>query len=90
MIGGSKSGRERNKLTINLYGKTLHSIHLGKVSKPLAVGISALLIISMATMLTMNTAKALPPSSMALHTSGNQILDANNNVVYLRGMGIAG
>ncbi len=30
------------------------------------------------------------PESLELHTSGNQILDANNTEVYLKGMGLAG
>ena len=74
----------------NIFGKTLHTLHFHKVSKPLVIGISALLILSMAAMLSVTSVSAAPPASMALHTSGKQILDANNNVVYLRGVGLPG
>ena len=48
----------------------------------------ALFIISMISILPSNSVQAA--TTPALHTSGTLILDANGNVVYLRGMGIAG
>lgn len=73
---------------IKILGKTLHSFHTKKVSKPLVICISALFIISMLSVFAMPSTKAATTS--ALHTSGSYILDTNGNTVYLRGMGIAG
>ncbi|MCL5949549.1 MAG: glycoside hydrolase family 5 protein, partial [Candidatus Bathyarchaeota archaeon] len=75
------------KLKTNI-SATLHSINFRKNSKPLAICVSALFILSMLSVFSATPVQAATTS--ALHTSGNYILDANGNVVYLRGMGIAG
>ncbi len=67
----------------------LHSINLKKLTKPTALCIVALFAVSMLSAVSFDTAKAEVPA-IALHTSGSQILDANGNSVYLRGMGLAG
>ncbi len=71
-----------------IFNKSLHPIHVKKISKPLVICLSALFIISMISMLTLQPAQAA--TATALHTSGSTILDANGNTVYLRGMGVAG
>ncbi len=60
-----------------------------KLAKPAVLTICALLIISVLTVLTFNDVQGAS-TALPLHTSGNQILDSNNNPVYLRGIGIAG
>ncbi len=75
-------------MTTKIFGKTLHTPHLKRISKPLGIAISALFIISMISIFASPSAKAATTS--ALHTSGSYILDANGNSVYLRGMGVAG
>jgi hypothetical protein len=67
----------------------LHSISFRRIAKPLAICITALFMISMVSALSNNTVQAATTTS-ALHTSGHTILDANNNPVYLRGIGRAG
>ncbi|MCL5948939.1 MAG: hypothetical protein M1490_00480, partial [Candidatus Bathyarchaeota archaeon] len=67
----------------------LHSINLKKHAKPTAICLTALFILSMLSVFATPTVQAAT-TTPALHTSGNYILDANGNVVYLRGMGIAG
>lgn len=69
--------------------KTLHSLNLKKLTKPLAVCMTALFIISMVSVLSFAAAADTTKTS-ALHTSGSYILDSNGNTVYLRGMGVAG
>jgi hypothetical protein len=67
-------------------GKNLHSKK--KIAKPLILCLTAIFVVSMISTLPLPTAQAA--TATALHTSGSQILDANGNVVYLRGMGLAG
>ncbi len=59
-----------------------------KLSKPLAIGLCALFIVGMVSVLAVQPAQAA--TTLALHTSGSNILDADGNVVYLRGVGVAG
>jgi len=76
-------------MNTNNFRSTLHSINIKKLAKPTVICISALFIISMLSVFSAApTVQAA--TTPALHTQGNQILDANGNVVYLRGMGIAG
>ena len=74
--------------TFNM-AKTLDSLKLKKLTKPLAVCMTALFIISMVSVLSFGVAQGATTTS-ALHTSGSYILDSNGNTVYLRGMGLAG
>jgi hypothetical protein len=70
---------------------TLHSLHIRKLSKPLAACITALFVVSMLSAFSLTAAPAQAETpTLALHTSGSQILDTNGNAVYLRGMGLAG
>ncbi len=80
---------ERERLKAKIFENLAQAIRLKKVSKPLVICISALFIISMIAAIAAVPANAATPAS-ALHTSGSYILDTNGNVVYLRGMGIAG
>jgi hypothetical protein len=86
-IGSQKFRKREKNLKTNKLGKTLHTPHFKKASKPLVICFSALFIISMVSMLAPQPVQAAAP---ALRTSGTQILDANGNVVYLRGVGLAG
>ena len=83
----SNSGREREMKTHNLEN-TRHSINFRKLAKPAVLCISALFIISMLSVFASTGVQAATTPS--LHTSGDQILDSNNNVVYLRGIGRTG
>ena len=68
-----------------------NSLNLGRKAKPVALTVCALLIISVLSVLALNGAQVQGASTtLPLHTSGCQILDSNNNVVYLRGVGVAG
>ena len=69
---------------------TLHSLNLRKLSKPIAICITALFIVSTLSALSLMTPVQAETPAIALHTQGSQILDASGNVVYLRGMGLAG
>ncbi|MCW4029163.1 MAG: glycoside hydrolase family 5 protein [Candidatus Bathyarchaeota archaeon] len=70
---------------------TLHILSAKKLSKPLVACLTAIFVISMISAIaTVPETNATVSASMALHTSGSQILDANGNVVYLRGVGLAG
>jgi hypothetical protein len=75
-------------MKISTIGNKLHSIDRKGLAKPLALLICAVFVISMVTAFATIGVKA--NTTPALHVSGNQILDSNNNVVYLRGVGIAG
>ena len=68
-------------------GNTANTLNFRKLAKPAVLFICALLISGVA--FAAFPAKAASTTS-PLHTSGNQILDANNNVVTLRGVGVAG
>ena len=61
---------------------------LRKLSKIVVLCVSAFLILN--TLSTFSFTASLIATSSALHTSGGQILNANNDVVYLRGVGIGG
>jgi hypothetical protein len=76
-------------MKIHAIEKTLHTLNAKKLSKPLAICITALFLVSMISVFSMQTVQAATTTS-ALHTSGSYILDTNGNSVYLRGMGIAG
>jgi hypothetical protein len=76
-------------MNTNIFEKRLHPINFRKIAKPLAICISALFILSMLSVFSSNSVQAATTTS-ALHTSGTSILDVNGNVVYLRGVGIAG
>jgi len=66
----------------------MHFHGLKRISNPLLICLSALFIISIVSVLAVQPAQAA--TTLALHTSGTSILDADGNVVYLRGVGIAG
>jgi hypothetical protein len=68
---------------------TVLSLNLRKFSKPTALCLTAVFIVSMLSVFAAVPVQA-ETTTPALHTSGNLIVDANGNVVYLRGMGIAG
>jgi hypothetical protein len=67
----------------------LTSLHLGKLKKPAVISISILLLFSALAIFASVPVKA-ETSALALHTQGHNILDSNNNIVYLRGIGRAG
>ncbi len=73
----------------NNSGNILDTLNFRKFAKPAVLFICAIFIISMLTVFATNGAQAAT-STPALHTSGDQILNANNAVVYLRGVGIMG
>ena len=52
--------------------------------------VSTVIMLLLSTFVFTLQIEADQSTAPALHTSGNQILDANNNVVYLRGIGKAG
>ena len=66
---------------------TGHSISFRKLAKPLGLCFIAIFVISMVSVFATTGVQAAT-TTPALHTSGNQILDSNNNVVYLRGIGL--
>ena len=66
-----------------------NTLNARRLKKPIAVCITALFIVSMLSVLSIDTVQAAPATS-ALHTSGSYILDANGNSIYLRGIGLAG
>ena len=68
---------------------SLHSINLKKQTKPTAICLTAIFVLSMLSVFVAAPVQAAT-TTPALHTSGSYILDANGNTVYLRGMGIAG
>jgi hypothetical protein len=69
---------------------TGHSINFRKLTKPAVLCIIAIFAISILTVFATTGVQAASTTTLALHTSGDQILDSNNNVVYLRGIGVAG
>jgi hypothetical protein len=71
-------------------GNILHSINFRKLAKPAVLCIIAIFAISMLTVFATTGVQAASATTLALHTSGDQILNSNNNPVYLRGVGIAG
>ncbi len=70
-------------------GNRVNTLNLRKLAKPAVLCISTLFIISMVAAFSSTGVHAVS-ATLPLHTSGDQILDSNNNLVYLRGMGIAG
>ena len=76
-------------MNTNNIRQTLHSLNLKKLSKPTAICLTALFIVSILSIFTSMPVQAAT-TTPALHTSGTSIVDANGNVVYLRGVGIAG
>ncbi len=76
-------------MNTNAIAHALHSLSLRKLTKPTALLAIALFAVSMIATVATVPAQAEVPT-LTLHTSGSQILDANGNSVYLRGMGIAG
>ena len=81
------SRRERFSWKIYNVRNTLHSINLRKLAKPAGLCIIAIFIISMLSVFATSGVQAA--TTPALHTSGDQILNSNNNVVYFRGIGLA-
>ncbi|MCW4000965.1 MAG: glycoside hydrolase family 5 protein [Candidatus Bathyarchaeota archaeon] len=69
---------------------TVHSISLKRLAKPTAFCLIAVFAVSMMASLSTMPAQAATPSTSPLHTSGSYILDESGNVVYLRGVGVAG
>ena len=65
-----------------------HPTSLRKLAKPVALTICALFAISAISMLCINSVQGA--TMLPVHTAGDQILDSNNNVVTLRGVGMAG
>jgi hypothetical protein len=73
-------------MKIRQLARTELSINLSrKLAKPLAICIIALFLVSMVSVLASTSVKAATPAG-PLHTSGQYIVDANNNVIYLRGL----
>jgi hypothetical protein len=66
----------------------VNPINHRKLAKPTAICLVAIFAFSMIAVFNATPVNAATTS--ALHTQGNQILDANGNPVYLRGMGVAG
>jgi hypothetical protein len=76
-------------MKINAIEKILHTLNAKKLSKPLAVCITALFLVSMISVFASQPVQAAT-TTPSLRTSGSYILDTNGNSVYLRGMGLAG
>ncbi len=77
-------------MNTKLLANTAHALNHRKLAKPLALCIAALFVISAVSILAMYPVKAQTTTTPALQTSGSSIVDANGNVVYLRGIGLAG
>lgn len=78
-------------MRIQKIANILDTINARKLAKPLAICLTALFIFSMISVLATAPVKAARVSiTPALHSSGHFILDANNNEVYLRGIGRGG
>ena len=73
----------------NTLGKIQRTLNLKKLAKPAVLCISAVLVICMVSTFTFSGVHAAT-TMLPVTTSGNQILDSNGNVVYLRGVGMAG
>ena len=82
-VSGFRKREKNEKIQLREHTST---INFRKLAKPAALLISALFIISMLTVFAANGAQAA--TTPALHTSKNQILNTNNNAVYLRGIGL--
>ena len=88
--GISDKGREISKMRNYSLKNTANSINIRKLfAKPSVLCIIALLIISMISIVSLAQVHGAT-TTLALHTSGSQILDSNNNPVTIRGVGIAG
>ncbi len=88
--GISDKGREIRKMRNYSLKNTANSINIRKLfAKPSVLCIIALLIISMFSIVSLAQVHGAT-TTLALHTSGRQILDSNNNPVTIRGVGIAG
>ena len=85
-----KIQEEREKMNTHKLGKTFDSISHKKTSKLFVVCMSVLFIVSMLSVLAPAAVKADTSAALALHTSGSQILDSNNQVVNVRSIGMAG
>jgi len=71
-------------------GNILQTLNLKRLARKTAVlCIVALFVVSMISILSTTSVQA-QTTTPALHVSGNKILDSNNNIVYLRGIGRAG
>ena len=68
---------------------TLHTLNIKKLAKPTALCLTAIFVLSVLSVFSTMPVQAATTIS-PLHTSGTSIVDANGNVVYLRGMGVAG
>jgi hypothetical protein len=81
---------EREPMNTQAIAHIVHSLNPKRFSKPTALCLIAIFAISTLAAVSLMPAKAATPQTSALHTSGTYILDASGNVVYLRGMGVAG
>jgi hypothetical protein len=72
--------------------KIVHFLNpLQNIAKPLLVlAISTLLLLSTLTTIIPNTQAQTTTPTPALNTQGHNIVDQNNNIIYLRGIGRAG
>ncbi len=80
--------QEEREMNTQAIANRLHSINR-KLTKFTALFIVALLAVGTISAFSVTSVSAATTTS-ALHTSGSYILDADDNVVYLRGMGLAG
>jgi len=80
--------QEEREMNTYATANRLHSLNR-KLKKPTALFIVALFAAGILSAFSVTSVSAATSTS-ALHTSGSYILDADGNVVYLRGMGLAG
>jgi hypothetical protein len=73
-------------MKIDNSGNRLHSINFRKHAKPAVLSLIAIFIISILSVFASTAVHAA--TTPALHTQGNQILNADNNPVVLRGIGL--
>ncbi len=73
----------------NTVGNIAKTLNLKKLAKPAVLCISAILAICMVSTFSFSGVHAAT-TMLPVTTSGNQIIDSNGNVVYLRGVGMAG
>jgi aryl-phospho-beta-D-glucosidase BglC (GH1 family) len=73
-------------LNKNTIANALSPLNLGrKLAKPVVICISAIVLLSMVSMLMVNGVQAAT-NVQALHTEGKLIKDASGNTIYLRGL----
>jgi aryl-phospho-beta-D-glucosidase BglC (GH1 family) len=85
-IVASKFRKRETKMNIHSIAKTLLSLNATrKIAKPLVFCITAVLLLSMVSML-MSTGVQAATMPSALHTEGRYIKDNSGNTIYLRGL----